>query len=96
MLNEYTFKWLPTSLQCFPALSMPICNSQYISRNSGFVNTGISELSLPSYGVWLDCCSLPVTLFDPDISVSQICKTPSVKNGVNNKFITIFSVMFSM
>ena len=43
MLNEYTFKWLPTSLQCFPALSMPICNSQYISRNSGFVNIGISD-----------------------------------------------------
>ena len=42
----------PTSLQCFTALSMSICNSQYLSRNSGVVNTGISELSLPSYGVW--------------------------------------------
>ena len=83
MLNEYTFKWLPISLQCFPALNMPICNSQYISRSNGFVNTGISELSLPSYGglVW---------------TVAVYRSHYMTHWGVNIKLITILSVIFSM
>ena len=47
MLDEYTFKWLPTSLQCIPPLHMSMSHSQYLLfRNSGIVNTGIAELSL--------------------------------------------------
>ena len=47
MMDEYTFKWLPTSLQCILPLNMSMSHSQYLLfRNSGIVNTGISELSL--------------------------------------------------
>ena len=46
-MDEYTF------LQCIPTLRISMAHSQYISRISGFVHTGISELSMLSYGVWV-------------------------------------------
>ena len=53
MMDEYmyTFKWLPTSLQCIPPWNMSMAHSQYLlfRRNSGIVNTGFSELSLYIY-----------------------------------------------
>ena len=46
-MDEYTFHVVPTCLQCIPILRIAMAHSQYLSsRNSGFVHTGISELSL--------------------------------------------------
>ena len=55
MMDEYTFKWLPTSLQCIPPWNMSMAHSQYLL----FRNTGFSELSLDTF-IWGF-----VTLFDP-------------------------------
>ena len=51
MMAEYTYKWLPTSLHCIPPLNMSMAHSQYLSRNSGIVNTCISEFGLVNKGV---------------------------------------------
>ena len=45
-MDEYTLQVAPISLQCIPTLRISMACSQYLSRNSGFVHTGISELSL--------------------------------------------------
>ena len=78
MMDEYTFKWFPTSLQCIPPLNMSMSHSQYLLfRNSGIVNTGISELSL--------CISMGVR--------HTVWPINLVNKGVNNKLIPLFFLL---
>ena len=78
MMEEYTFKWLPTSLPCITPLNMSMSHSQYLLfRNSGIVSTGISEVSLCIYmgvrhTVW------PINL---------------VNKGVNYNLISLFFLL---
>ena len=74
-MDEYTIQVAPNSLQCIPALKMSMTHSQYLSHNSGFVHTGISEWSLCFH---MGFGSTGNTVC-PYISVCQICETPCEK-----------------